>query len=369
MLNSKGDANMGNLIPFDSEKFKSGQKALTRDGRVATFIGICEKCENFHRLLVLIEGDDQVTSYSLNGEMHNCIGTYSVSRYDLVSMVSRHQHLIDSYDPEDTWQFTGKDFTNWVTIENSSPIWDEENEYHLHPHNTLIKAFKKGKEIIATNTDGNIIPLEDLEDLLNPHKDWDDLRIRPEPEFEYPIYKKANDDSGLIVKFLSLTQGEVVECGNTYYTVGQINNDWYVHTKDSLWQDWTPPTETTEVEPEHIYPIYKKATSDSMVVKFTSIDQGEVVVKGSWPVGASVLRKNHTDKQAWEDWIPPKGWVDPEEITPTTKTVYKWIHEANVGNVNYFVSSWVADEDVEYFFGLDAPKQKYKTGRSWEVEV
>lgn len=60
---------------------------------------------------------------------------------------------------------------------------------------------------------------------------------------------------------------------------------------------------------------------------------------------------------------------DPEEITPTTKTVYEWIHGANVGNVNYFVSSWVADEDVEYFFGLDTPKQKYKTGRSWEVEV
>ena len=29
----------------------------------------------------------------------------------------------------------------------------------------------------------------------------------------------------------------------------------------------------------------------------------------------------------------------------------------------------VADEDVEHFFGLDAPRQKYKTGRSWEVEV
>ena len=27
------------------------------------------------------------------------------------------------------------------------------------------------------------------------------------------------------------------------------------------------------------------------------------------------------------------------------------------------------EEDVEYFFGLDAPKQKYKTGRSWEVEI
>lgn len=91
-----------------------------------------------------------------------------------------------------------------------------------------------------------------------------------------------------------------------------------MHTKDSLWQDWTPPTEITEVEPEHIYPIYKKVIGDSMVVKFTSIDQGEVVVKGSWPVGASVLWKNHTDKQAWEDWTPPEGWVINQKLKPFT---------------------------------------------------
>jgi hypothetical protein len=90
------------MKPFDLEAFKAGQKALTQEKRVATFVGICEQCEEFSRLLVLLEGDDQVMFYSLEGKFEQPIGEYSISRYDLVSMVSRHQHLIDSYDPDDT---------------------------------------------------------------------------------------------------------------------------------------------------------------------------------------------------------------------------------------------------------------------------
>ena len=40
--------------------------------------------------------------------------------------------------------------------------------------------------------------------------------------------------------------------------------------------------------------------------------------------------------------------------------------ENNTENMN--MKTFIID-GVEYFFGLDAPKQKYKTGRSWEVEV
>ena len=73
--------------PFNLESFKAGQKALTRDGRVATFVGICEACEEFSRLLVLIQGDDQVMFLNLDGKFEE-----NTSRYELVSMVPRHQH-------------------------------------------------------------------------------------------------------------------------------------------------------------------------------------------------------------------------------------------------------------------------------------
>ena len=138
---------------FNLEAFKAGQKALTRDGQQATFIGICEGCEEFSRLLVLLEGDDQVMFFSLNGKFEQSIGTYNETRYDLVSMVSRHQHLIDSYDPEDTWQISGPSFTNWVTIEVGHPEWSEECDYRLHPHNDLIKAWKKGAKIECLSFD------------------------------------------------------------------------------------------------------------------------------------------------------------------------------------------------------------------------
>ena len=142
-----------NILPFDLESFKAGQKALTRDGRVAMFVGICEACEEFSRLLVLLEGEDQVMFYSLKGTFEQSIGTYTESRYDLVSMKSRHQHLIDSYDPEDTWQegvarhgnLETNTFIVWFCIDK--PSWNEQRDYRLHPHNDLIKAWKKGAKI------------------------------------------------------------------------------------------------------------------------------------------------------------------------------------------------------------------------------
>ena len=135
--------------PFNLESFKAGQKALTRDGRVATFVGICEACEEFSRLLVLLEGEDQVMFYSLKGTFEQSIGTYTESRYDLVSIKSRHQHLINSYNSEDVWQIFNSRLAGakWETITEGSPTWEDYCDYRLHPHNDLIKAWKKGAKI------------------------------------------------------------------------------------------------------------------------------------------------------------------------------------------------------------------------------
>ena len=208
--------------PFDLEAFKNGQKALTRDGRKVTYAGWCDGLDVYH-LIAHIEGNSYVSTYTPEGKNNN---TYD-SRADLVSMVPRHQHLIDSYKPEDTLQFKNLKYPLQGWIECSGrPEWNEDYDYRIHPHNDLIKAWKKGAKIEAYIVG-----------------DW----------------------------------------------VEERNPDWYEDTQ------------------------YR--------------------------------------------------------IKPATKTVHEWIYEASVGNVNYFVSTWLTDENVEYFFGIDTPKQKYKTGRSWEVEA
>lgn len=260
-------------IPFNLEAFKAGQKAIhvnsfSKD--TVSFLTVSSKG------LIVFEYDDGVVTISTLKTMEDCY-----------VMVSRHQHLIDSYDPEDTWQIKTNSGV-WCNM-GLDHLWTEERDYRLHPHNDLIKAYKKGAKIECKHK-GDKWRDASSDDIRAWYEEAE-YRIKQEPEFTYPIYKKHIGDIGLIVKFLSMTEGEIVENGKTGFIVGQLHNDWWVHTDASVWQDWTPTR------------------------------------------------------------------------------VYEWIHEANAGNVNYFVSSWVADEDVEYFFGLDAPKQKYKTGRSMEVEV
>ena len=218
-------------MKFDLDKFKAGQKALTRGGEVATFVGVCGECSASNRLVAHIHGYDFVFTYFASGVYQSEDNRYSL--YDLVSMVSRHQALIDSYDPEDTWQISFDKGKTWRDLDHEIKEWLDTFDYRIHPHNDLIKAYKKGAKI------------EKL--------------------------------------------------------AGEFGKG-YVDDLNPTWEE---------------YGCYR---------------------------------------------------IKPEPKTKT-KTVYEWIHEANVGNVNYFVSLWVADEDVEHFFGLDTPKQKYKTGRSWETEV
>lgn len=130
-------------IPFNLEAFKAGQKALTCDGRVATFVGICEECHPRNRLCVHIQGCGYLYTYFESGIYPD---KTQLSPRDLVSMASRHQHLIDSYDSEDTWQASSQ-HGEWETIVAGEPMWFESSEYRIHQHNDLIKALKNGAKI------------------------------------------------------------------------------------------------------------------------------------------------------------------------------------------------------------------------------
>lgn len=70
-------------MKFDLDKFKAGQKALTRDGRVATFVGVCGECKPDYKLIVYIEGKTQVDTFSLDGRFYH----ESPSSFDLIEMV------------------------------------------------------------------------------------------------------------------------------------------------------------------------------------------------------------------------------------------------------------------------------------------
>ena len=120
------------MKPFNLEAFKAGQKAVHVNSfskNTVSFLTVSSKG------LIVFEYDDGVVSNSTLKIME-----------DYYVMVSRHQHLIDSYDPEDTWQFNVKTYDEWFDIKDK-PEWEEGREFRLHPHNDLIKAWKKGARI------------------------------------------------------------------------------------------------------------------------------------------------------------------------------------------------------------------------------
>lgn len=131
--------------------------------------------------------------------------------------------------------------------------------------------------------------------------------------FSYPIYKKSKRDE-LVIKFTSLKEGKVV-VGNNYWNTSHLYYDWIPHTDTEVWEDWAPPQPNNTKEElmeyskdaQFEYPIYKKLKNKTLVVKFTSLEEGEVVVASTdWAVGyVADDWTAHTDNSIWEDWTPP----------------------------------------------------------------
>lgn len=179
------------MKPFDLEAFKAGQKALTRDGRVVTFVAICDTCEYRERMVVKIDGLSHVSAYPIDGICFN-------QKMHLVSMVSRRQALIDSYDPEDTWQVYN--YGEWSTLK-VEPEWHEELSYRLHPHNDLIKAWKKGAKIEVFSHDG---VADEQYWYPAPNPSWDEnvsYRIKSEPVIHCLAYN-LNDNNHLLTPYV-----------------------------------------------------------------------------------------------------------------------------------------------------------------------
>ena len=52
----------------------------------------------------------------------------------------------------------------------------------------------------------------------------------------YPIYKESIR-TGMIVKFVGIERGVVMEVGSSSYSVGHISDSWYRHTDKTVWKD------------------------------------------------------------------------------------------------------------------------------------
>ena len=159
--------------PFDLEAFKAGQKAIHVNSfskNTVSFLTVSSK-----GLIVFEYDDDGVVSNSTLKTME-----------DYYVMASRHQALIDAYDPEDTWQFNVKTYDEWFDIKGK-PEWEEGREFRLHPHNDLIKAWKKGAKIEA------YIVGDWVEE---PNPDWYEdtkYRIKQEPIIHCLAYDASLD--------------------------------------------------------------------------------------------------------------------------------------------------------------------------------
>lgn len=214
------------MINFNLEAFKAGQKAMYIGGKdVISFLATTRIGR------VVYEYSDNAIGFNFPADMAHSY-----------EMVSRHQALIDAYDPEDTWQWKPMGAEKWDIVV-TAPTWDEETDFRLHPHNSLIKAHKKGAKIekLCDDVWEEVVPLwyEDAIYRIKPEPE-------PEPEFVYPIYKQAKNND-VVIKFTGLYSGEVISTGSSDHLLGDTSYRWIEHTRDH-WKDWTPPQTKTVYE-------------------------------------------------------------------------------------------------------------------------
>jgi hypothetical protein len=103
--------------------------------------------------------------------------------------------------------------------------------------------------------------------------------------------------------------------------------------------------------------MWFKSTSSSLVVRFDSLNSGEVVIGGRlWKLGDyNDTWYNHTDKS---------HWIKIEEPKPKQKiTIEKWLIEEN--NIQFVVET----SDIDSWLKSFPTAKKLKLIESYEVEI
>ena len=101
----------------------------------------------------------------------------------------------------------------------------------------VMEWFENGGEVECVHK-----AYDDWERATKPLWNWNDYEYRKK-EFQYPIWFKDNiTGSNLIVRFDSLTKGEVI-VGNKVHKVGGYNENWIAHTDNEHWTQIEEPKE------------------------------------------------------------------------------------------------------------------------------
>lgn len=104
-----------------------------------------------------------------------------------------------------------------------------------------------------------------------PDWDWISYKYRIK-QHTYPKWFKGVDEE-LVVKFTGLSEGTVVQEEEIYnYKVGHTSSIWSPHTDITHW---------VEIDEPKSYPKYFKSKLTELIVEFTELPEGVVIVPDS----------------------------------------------------------------------------------------
>lgn len=213
------------------------------------------------------------------------------------------------------------------------------------------KAYNKHKELIEAWANGAEIEWYDhnLErwKIANEPCWIEDTKYRIKPEFTYPMWFQSSDTLA-IVKFYSLNDGVVV-VGSKVHKKGFISTNWEPHTNNIVWTQIEEPKESA-------YPMWFKAITSDLVVRFTDLKKGEVVI------GDKDYKKgdSHTN---WISHTDTEEWIQVEE-PKEEKILYEWIYVWK-NKYTYISNRIMTEEEADkYFSGSEYTSYK-KTGREF----
>ena len=110
----------------------------------------------------------------------------------------------------------------------------------------------------------------------------------------YPKYMKSKQ-SGLIVKFISNTKGEVVDPGHAAYRIGEIKNTFLPHTDQNVWENvshtWLENRVKVYTESIGSLTLFQTLPMENSSSTLTKVPGGYVMTSNS---GHQILIKENT---------------------------------------------------------------------------
>ena len=122
--------------------------------------------------------------------------------------------------------------------------------------------------------------------VTHPSWNWADFDYRIK-EFQYPMWFKEVD-SGMVIRFDSLTSGEVIIAGDDSEPKGQYLDYWVSHTDTDVWTEIEEPKEESKekvtiekwlIEENNIKVVIETSDIDSWLKSFPTTKKLKLIEK------------------------------------------------------------------------------------------